>query len=87
VPAFDLGNNGRDDLPCLQQEVPEYVLPKAALMHSSLPHRVLANGVAGQRVSVAAVAAVHRSKAMQSGRIFEGNFSLSFGPARENGKA
>jgi hypothetical protein len=56
-------------------------------MHSSLPHRVLANGVAGQRVSVVAVAAVHRSKAMQSGRIFEGNFSLSFGPARENGKA
>ena len=87
MPAFDLGNNGRDDLPCLQQEVPEYVLPKAALIHSSLPHRVLANGVAGQRVSVVAVAAVHRSKAMQSGRIFEGNFSLSFGPARENGKA
>jgi hypothetical protein len=24
---------------------------------------------------------------MQAGRIFEGNFSLSFGPARENGKA
>jgi hypothetical protein len=87
VPAFDLGNNGRDDLPCLLQEVPEYVLPKAALMHSSLPDRVLANGVAGQRVSVAAVAAAHRSKALQSGRIFEGNFSLSFGPARENGKA
>ena len=87
MPAFDLGDNGRDDLPCLQQEVPEYVLPKAALMHSSLPHRALANGVAGQRISVVAVAAVHRSKAMQAGRILEGNFSLSFGPARENGKA
>ena len=73
--------------PCLQQEVPEYVLPKAALIHGSLPHRVLANGVAGQRVSMAAVAAVHRSKAMQSGRIFEGGFSLSFGLARETGKA
>ena len=82
MPAFDLGNNGRDDLPCLQQEVPEYVLPKAALIHSSL-----ANGVAGQRVSVVAVAAVHRSKAMQSGRIFEEGLSLSFGPARKNGKA
>lgn len=87
MPAFDLSNNGRDDLPCLQQEVPEYVLPKAALMHSSLPHRALANRVAAQRISVVAVAAVHRSKAMQSGRILEGNFSLSFGPARENGKA
>jgi len=73
--------------PAFREDVPEYVVPKAALMHSSLPHRVLANGVAGQRVSVVAVAAVHRSKAMQSGRILEGNFSLSFGPARENGKA
>ena len=87
MPAFDLGNNGRDDLRCLQQEVPEYVLPKSADMHSSLPRRVLAHGVTGQRVSAVAVAAVHRSKAMQSGRIFEGGLSLSFGPARKNGKA
>ena len=87
MPAFDLSNNGRDDLPCLQQGVPEYVLPKAALMRSSLPHRALAKGVAVQRISVVAVAAVHRSKAMQSRRIFEGGFSLSFDPARENGKA
>jgi hypothetical protein len=55
-------------------------------IHGRIPlPEIEVNGVAGQRV--VAVAAVHRSKAMQSGRILDGNFSLSFGPACENGKA